>query len=136
VFATVTLKLETARSFDTSGNFVTDYTASRISERFVIVSDFVYILEEKKGHDIELKRNSVSLVRKRNIPTERAASRRSKCQLLRIKGVAWSAQQIPTAVKLDVLDPEPLHFHSNITSVILTRLCGPRSRPTTSQKIW
>jgi hypothetical protein len=32
--------------------------------------------------------------------------------------------------------PEPLLFHSSSSSLILTRLSGPRSRPTTSQKIW
>jgi hypothetical protein len=31
---------------------------------------------------------------------------------------------------------EPLHFDSSSSSVVLTRLSGPRSRPTTSQKIW
>jgi hypothetical protein len=30
--------------------------------------------------------------------------------------------------------PEPLLFHSSNSSIILTRLSGPRSRPTTSQK--
>jgi hypothetical protein len=60
----------------------------------------------------------------------------TKCQLLRIEGVAWSAQQIPTAVNLGFLDPEPLLFHSSSSSVSLTRLSGPRSSPTTSQKIW
>jgi hypothetical protein len=34
-------------------------------------------------------------------------------------------------VNLDFLDPEPLLFHSSISSVILTRLSGP----TTSQKM-
>jgi hypothetical protein len=33
-----------------------------------------------------------------------AACRRSQCQLLRIEGVAWSAQRIPTAVILGFLD--------------------------------
>jgi hypothetical protein len=32
--------------------------------------------------------------------------------------------------------PEPLLFLSSSSSVVLTRLSGPRSRPTTSQKIW
>jgi hypothetical protein len=32
--------------------------------------------------------------------------------------------------------PEPLFFLSSSSSVVLTRLSGPRSRPTTSQKIW
>jgi hypothetical protein len=31
----------------------------------------------------------------------------------------WSAQRILTAVNLDFLDPEPLLFHSNSSSVIL-----------------
>jgi hypothetical protein len=34
-----------------------------------------------------------------------AACRRSLCHLLRIEGVAWSAQRIPTAVNLGFLDP-------------------------------
>jgi hypothetical protein len=38
----------------------------------------------------------------------------------------------PTAVNLSFLDPEPLLFHSNSSPVILTRLSGPRSRPTKS----
>jgi hypothetical protein len=33
-----------------------------------------------------------------------AACRRSKCKLLWVKGVAWSAQRIPTAVNLGFLD--------------------------------
>jgi hypothetical protein len=61
-----------------------------------------------------------------------AACRRRQCQLLRIEGVAWSAQRIPTAVNLDLLKPEPLLFHSSSSSVILTRLSGPRSRSTSS----
>jgi hypothetical protein len=39
-------------------------------------------------------------------------------------------------VSLYFLAPEPLAFHSNSSSVILTRLSGPRSRPITSQKTW
>jgi hypothetical protein len=57
-----------------------------------------------------------------------AACRRSYCQLLRIESVAWSAQLIPTAFNLGVLDPESLLFHSSSSSVIVTRLSGPRSR--------
>jgi hypothetical protein len=51
------------------------------------------------------------------------------------RGVTWSAQRIPTAINNDFLDQESLFFHSNNPSVILTRLSGPCSRPTTSQKI-
>jgi hypothetical protein len=32
--------------------------------------------------------------------------------------------------------PEPLLFLPSSPSVVLTRLSGPRSRPTTSQKVW
>jgi hypothetical protein len=32
--------------------------------------------------------------------------------------------------------PEPLLFLPSSSSIILTRLSGPRSRPTTSEKIW
>jgi hypothetical protein len=58
-----------------------------------------------------------------------AACRRS----LRIEGVAWSAQRIPSSVKSRFSRPEPLLFHSSSSSIILTGLSGPRSRPTTSQ---
>jgi hypothetical protein len=34
------------------------------------------------------------------------------------------------AVSVDFLDPEPLRFHSMSSSGIITRLNGPRSRPT------
>jgi hypothetical protein len=54
----------------------------------------------------------------------------------RIEGVTWLAQRIPTAVNLCFLDPEQLLFHSSCSSVTLTRLSGPHSRRTTSQKIW
>jgi hypothetical protein len=65
-----------------------------------------------------------------------AALQRSYCQLLRIEGVAWSAQRILTAVNLGFLYPEPLLYHWSSSSVIYTRMSGPRSRPTTSQKMW
>jgi hypothetical protein len=50
------------------------------------------------------------------------------------KGVARSAQRIPTAINLGFLNPESLLFQSKSSSIILTRLNEPRSRPTTSQK--
>jgi hypothetical protein len=64
-----------------------------------------------------------------------AACRQSYCQL-RIEGIAWSAQRNPAAVNLGFLEPEPLLLSSSSSSVILTRLSGPRSRPTASQKMW
>jgi hypothetical protein len=63
-----------------------------------------------------------------------AACRWSSCQLLWIEGLVWSAQQIPMDVNLDFLNSEPQLFHSGSSLVILTRLSGPCSRPTTSKK--
>ena len=65
-----------------------------------------------------------------------AAGRRSKCQLLRIEDVTWSAQRIPKAVNLCFLDRSRYFFYSSSSSIDLMRLSGPRSRPTTTQKIW
>jgi hypothetical protein len=42
----------------------------------------------------------------------------------------WSAQRVPTAVNLCFLDLKPLLFCSSSSSIDLTRLSGPRSRPT------
>jgi hypothetical protein len=81
--------------------------------------------------------NSVAFVRKRTIHTEGPPHvGEFIANIWEYRGVAWSAQQIPTAVNLDFLNQEPLLFHSIGSSVILTRLGGPRSRPTTSQNIW
>jgi hypothetical protein len=65
------------------------------------------------------KLNSVALVRKQ---LYRPRDRRLSAKLvpnLRIEGVVWSAQRIPTAINLGFLDPEPLLFHSSSSSVIL-----------------
>jgi hypothetical protein len=60
-----------------------------------------------------------------------AVCRRSWCQLSRIESVAWSAERIPTAVYFGFLDRRSYCLSSS-SSIILTRLSGPRSRPTTS----
>jgi hypothetical protein len=79
----------------------------------------------------------MALVRKRTISTERLPLvGEVSANFLRTEGIAWSVQRIPTAVNLDFLDPEPILFLSRSSSVILMRLSGPHSRPTTSQKIW
>jgi hypothetical protein len=67
--------------------------------------------------------NSVALVGKATIPTERPSLvGEVSANFLQIESVAWSAQRIPTAFNLDFLEPEPLLFHSSSSSVILTRL--------------
>jgi hypothetical protein len=73
--------------------------------------------------------NSVGLVRERTIPTERPPL----VDEIRAN-FAWSAQRIPTIV-FSVSRPKPLLFLPSSSSIVLTRLSGPRSRPTTSQKI-
>jgi hypothetical protein len=66
----------------------------------------------------KLKLNSVALVRKRTIPTDRLPHvGEVSTNFLRIEGVAWSMQRISTTVNLDVLVPEPLLFHSVSSSV-------------------
>jgi hypothetical protein len=56
-------------------------------------------------HLNKLKLNSVAFSPQANYTDQAtAACRRSWCQLLRIEGVAWSAQRIPKAVKLGFLD--------------------------------
>jgi hypothetical protein len=68
-------------------------------------------------------------------PSSDPACRRSYCPLLRIEGVAWSAQRILKAVNFGFIDPEPL-LSIQVAPQLYLRGCGPRSRPTTSQKIW
>jgi hypothetical protein len=48
-----------------------------------------------------------------------AACRRSQCQLLRVEGVAWSAQRIPTAVNLGFLARTRTLRYLNSTEVRL-----------------
>jgi hypothetical protein len=74
------------------------------------------------------KQNSVDLVRKRTIPTSDSRLSAKLGQLLWLEDVAWSAQRIPTAVNPGFLEPEPLLFNPSSSSVILTRLSGPRSK--------
>jgi hypothetical protein len=73
------------------------------------------------------------LARERTIPTERRPLVGANfCGL----GVSRSQDGgSPTAVIL-VSRPEPPLFLPNTSSIVLTRLSGPRCRPTTSQKIW
>jgi hypothetical protein len=52
------------------------------------------------------------------------------------KGCRVVSATDPHGRNLGFIDPEPLLCHSSSSSIILTRLSGPRSRPTTSQKIW
>jgi hypothetical protein len=56
------------------------------------------------NHGDKLKIYSVALARKRTRPTERPLLVGEVSANLRLEGVAWSAQRIPTAVNLGFLD--------------------------------
>src|SRR5215510_5488426 len=81
------------------------------------------------------QKNSLALFRERTLPTERPPPvDEVSANLCGYRGVTWSAQRIPTAVNLCFLDRSRYFFYSSSSSVDLTRLSGPRSRPTTTQK--
>jgi hypothetical protein len=80
--------------------------AASMGEKRNVYGILVGKSEGKRPLEIDLdKTNSVTFSPQVNY-TDRAtaACRRSWCQLLRIEGVAWSAQQIPTAVNLCILE--------------------------------
>jgi hypothetical protein len=80
--------------------------------------------------------NSVAWVRERTIPTGRPPL------VGEVSAIFW-AKRVPRG-QLDgslrqhsrLSRPEPLFFLSSSSSIVLTRLSGPRFRPTTPQKIW
>jgi hypothetical protein len=98
-----------------------------LSKVWFILSDQKFVSIKKKLHCLSPRANYTD--------RETAACRRSDCQLLRIEGATWSAWRIPKAV-FSVFQTGAATFLSSSSSVVLTRLSGPRSRPTTSQKIW
>jgi hypothetical protein len=76
-------------------------------------------------------KNSMVWVRERTIPIERpplVGEVIANC--LRIEGATWSAWRIPTAV-FSVFYTGAATFLLSSSSVVPTRLSGPRSRPTT-----
>jgi hypothetical protein len=82
------------------------------------------------------KKPSRALARQRTMPTKRPP-------LVGEVSASFSGQRVSRGQRNE--SPRPLisvfktgaaTFLSSSSSVILTRLSGPRSRPTTSQKIW
>jgi hypothetical protein len=93
----------------------------------IIFLEIVYVRKKLK---------SVALVGEQTMPTERPPLvGEVSANILRIECVAWSAQRIPTVVNFGFLDRSRYFFLSSSSSVVLTRLSGPRSRPAASQKI-
>jgi hypothetical protein len=63
------------------------------------------------------KLNSVALVHKRTIPTERPPLvGEVSANFLQVEGVVWSAQRIPMALNLGFLDRSHLLVASNVSS--------------------
>jgi hypothetical protein len=110
-----------------------------LEEEIQVVFDKKIRWLERKAWDGDATANSFAAKARAEVFTYfhafAAACRRSYCQRLRIEGVTWLARRIPTAV-FSASRPEQLLLLTSTSSVILTRLSGPRSRPITSQEIW
>jgi hypothetical protein len=83
-----------------------------------------------------VSKNSVAWARERIIPTEQPPL------VGEVSANFWGSR-MPRGQRDGSLRPysrfyrpEPQPFLSSSSSIVLTRLSGPRSRPTTSQKIW
>ena len=86
---------------------------------------------------IKTKLNSVALVRERTIPTERPPPvGEGSANFSRQRGVTWSAQRLPRPLISVFQTGAATFFYPSSSSIDLTRLSGPRSRPPTTQKIW
>src|SRR5215469_15409382 len=87
---------------------------------------------------LRVKLNSVALVRERTIPTERPPPVSEVVPTFADRGVSRGQRNgSPPAVNLCFVDRSRYFFYSSSSSVNLqrlTRLSGPRSRPTTTQK--
>jgi hypothetical protein len=120
----------------TNGNCMMKTSVMRRMARCIEPEHLLDSHELTQAH--KLKLTSMALVRKRTTPIERPSlvgEVSVKFFFADRECRAVSATD-PHAVNLGFLDPELLLFHSSSSSVILTRLRGPRSRPITSQKIW
>ena len=85
---------------------------------------------------LKTKLNSVALVRERTIPTERPPPvGEVSANFLRIEGCHVVSATDPRPL-ISVFWTGAATFYSSSSSIDLTRLSGPRSRPTTTQKIW
>jgi hypothetical protein len=81
------------------------------------------------------KRNSVALVRKRIIPTKRPPHvDEVSANFCRLRTSRGQRNGSPRSYSL-FSRQDPLLFLPSSSSIVLTRLSGPRSRPTTLQKI-
>jgi hypothetical protein len=82
------------------------------------------------------KTNSVVLVRKRTIPTERPPHKGEVSVNFCGERVSRGQRNGSPRPYSRFSRPEPLLFLPSSSSIVLARLSGPLSGPTTSQKIW
>jgi hypothetical protein len=98
---------------------------------------FIHKIKQNKTKQANKQTNkqtySWPLVCERAIPTERPPLVGEVSA--KFCGVAWWAQRVPRPYSR-FSRPQPLFFLPSSYSVVLTRLSGPRFRPTTTQKIW
>jgi hypothetical protein len=85
---------------------------------------------------LKKKPNFVALVRDRTVPIELPPLVGEVSGNFRIEELQVVSVTDPLWPYSSLSRPEPLLFLSSSSSVVLTRLSGPRSRLTTSQKIW
>jgi hypothetical protein len=79
--------------------------------------------------------NSAAWVRERTIPTKRPPLVEVSTNFCRWR-VPLGQRDRSLWPYSRLSRPDPLLFLPSSSSVVLTRMSGPRSRPTTSQKIW
>ena len=80
--------------------------------------------------------NSMALVRERTIPTERPPPSAKLVPTFADKGVSRGQRNGSPRPLISVFWTGASTFYSSSSSIDLTRRSGPRSRPTTTQKIW
>jgi hypothetical protein len=104
--------------------------------RFALSLMWTHLSEHIGVCIIKLKLNSVAVVRKRTIPTERPPLvGEVSANLYGQRVLRGQRNEFPRPLISRFSRPEPLLFHSSSSSIVLRRLSVPRSRPPTSQKI-
>lgn len=86
----------------------------------------------KGGYSLQFQ--TLTLVGKGTIPTEQLLLVGEVSANFSEQRVSWSTQQNPHGRSFPFYRPELLLFHLSTSSIVLMRLSGPHSRPTTSQE--
>jgi hypothetical protein len=132
------------RNFGISGNFARRNSYTRFLTHRFLSYNVSTMNRPGSGSVLKIVRWSRVLKNKlrdlspRAIYTDRATAtcRRSYCQLFCGYRVSRGQRDESLRPYSRISRPESLLFLSSSSSTVLTKLSGPRSRPTTSQKIW